>query len=52
MSGDGDHTLEAMLDTAAELGLAYIAITDHAENLTINGVGKAEMLEKTGADPA
>lgn len=44
MSGDGDHPLEAMLDTAAEMGLEYIAITDHAENLTINGVGKDEML--------
>ncbi len=44
MSGDGDHPLEAMLDAAAELGLEYIAITDHAENLTINGVGKDEML--------
>ena len=44
MSGDGDHSLEAMLDAAAALGLEYIAITDHAENLTINGVGKDEML--------
>ena len=44
MSGDGDHSLEAMLDTAYEMGLEYIAITDHAENLTINGVGRAEML--------
>ena len=44
MSGDGDHSLEAMLDTAYEMGLKYIAITDHAENLTINGVSKTEML--------
>ncbi len=44
MSGDGDHSLEAMLDGAAALGLEYVAITDHAENLTINGVGKEEML--------
>ena len=44
MSGDGDHSLEAMLDAAVTLGLEYIAITDHAENLTINGVGKGEML--------
>ena len=44
MSGDGDHSLEAMLDAAAGMGLEYIAITDHAENLTINGVGKDEML--------
>ena len=44
MSGDGDHSLVAMLDAAVEAGLEYIAITDHAENLTINGVGKEEML--------
>ena len=44
MSGDGDHSLEAMLDATAQLGMEYMAITDHAENLTINGVGKDEML--------
>lgn len=44
MSGDGDDSLEAMLDAAAGLGLEYVAITDHAENLAINGVGRAEML--------
>ena len=44
MSGDGDDSLEAMLDTAAGMGLGYIAVTDHAENLAINGVGRPEML--------
>ena len=44
MSGDGDDSLEAMLEAAAGMGLEYIAITDHAENLAINGVGRAEML--------
>ncbi len=44
MSGDGDDSLEAMLDAAADLGLEYVAITDHAENLVINGVGRTEML--------
>ena len=44
MSGDGDDPLEAMLDRASALGLEYIAITDHAENLAINGVGRPEML--------
>ena len=44
MSGDADDPLEAMLDTAAARGLEYIAITDHAEDLVINGVGKPEML--------
>ena len=44
MSGDGDDPLEAMLDKASALGLDYIAITDHAEDLAINGVGRPEML--------
>lgn len=44
MSGDADDSLEAMLDAAAGLGLEYVAITDHAENLVINGVGRTEML--------
>lgn len=44
MSGDGDDSLEAMLDAASDLGLEYVAITDHAENLAINGVGRGEML--------
>ena len=44
MSGDGDDPLEAMLDKASSLGLEYVAITDHAEDLAINGVGKPEML--------
>ena len=44
MSGDGDDPLEAMLDRASALGLEYIAITDHAEDLAINGVGRPEML--------
>ena len=44
LSGDGDHSLEAMLDAAAGMGLEYIAITDHAENLVINGASRGEML--------
>ena len=48
MSGDGDDTLEAMLDKASALGLEYLAITDHAEDLAINGVGRAEMLAQRG----
>lgn len=46
MSGDGDDSLEDMLDTAAARGLAYIAITDHAEDLSINGSTREEMLEQ------
>lgn len=44
MSGDGQDSLEAMLDRAAAKGLEYVAITDHAEDLAINGVGREEML--------
>ena len=33
-----------MLDAAAGMGLEYIAITDHAENLVINGASRGEML--------
>ena len=44
LSGDGDHSLEAMLAAAAEMGLEYIAVTDHAENLAINGASREQML--------
>ncbi|MBW3658597.1 MAG: DNA polymerase/3'-5' exonuclease PolX, partial [Actinobacteria bacterium] len=43
-SGDGRDTMEAMVAAAAERGLVYLAITDHAENLTINGIDRAGML--------
>ena len=46
MSGDGEDTLEAMVAGAASRGLEYVAITDHAEGLPINGVGRAEMLDQ------
>jgi DNA polymerase (family 10) len=45
-SGDGRSTLDAMLDAASARGLEYVAITDHAENLTMNGLSRAEMLEQ------
>lgn len=44
LSGDGEHSLEAMLAAAAEMGLEYIAVTDHAENLAVNGASREEML--------
>ncbi|MXZ06089.1 MAG: DNA polymerase/3'-5' exonuclease PolX [Acidimicrobiia bacterium] len=44
MSGDGQEPLQAMLDKAVAKGLEYIAITDHAEDLAINGVGREAML--------
>jgi len=44
MSGDGRASLDEMVSAAAARGLEYLAITDHAENLTINGVGIGAML--------
>jgi DNA polymerase (family X) len=46
LSGDGRASLEEMVQGAVERGLQYLAITDHAENLTINGVGRDAMLEQ------
>jgi DNA polymerase (family 10) len=43
-SGDGKATLEQMLDAAAAKGYAYWAVTDHAENLTMNGLSRERML--------
>lgn len=45
-SGDGRATLEEMVRRAADRNLEYLAITDHGENLTINGIGRVEMLEQ------
>ena len=46
MSGDGRASLEDMVAAAVERGLDYVAITDHAENLSINGVSREAMLEQ------
>lgn len=45
-SGDGRASLEQMVEAVIERGLDYLAITDHAENLTINGVSRQQMLEQ------
>lgn len=45
-SGDGRATIEAMVAAAAGRGLHYFALTDHAEKLTINGIGRAAMLDQ------
>ena len=45
-SGDGRSSLTAMLDAASEWGLEYVAITDHAENLTMNGLSRDELLDQ------
>lgn len=43
---DGLATLEEMVAAAAARGYTYFTITDHAENLTMTGVGKDKMLEQ------
>jgi DNA polymerase (family 10) len=46
LSGDGRDSLEAMVAAAVDTGLDYLAITDHAEDLRINGVSKTAMLDQ------
>jgi len=43
-SGDGKATLVQMLDAAAAKGYAYYAVTDHAENLSMNGLSRERMV--------
>lgn len=45
-SGDGRSSMIEMLDAAVARGLQYIAITDHAEDLVINGLSRERMLEQ------
>ncbi len=42
-SGDGRSTLTEMLDAAVARGLEYVAITDHAEDLVMNGLSRESM---------
>jgi DNA polymerase (family X) len=46
LSGDGRDPLEALVAAAVARGLDYLAITDHAENLRMNGVSRQAMLEQ------
>jgi DNA polymerase (family X) len=43
-SGDGKVGLEEMVAAAADRGYAYWAVTDHAENLVMNGLSRERML--------
>lgn len=45
-SGDGRSTMSEMLDAAVSRGLDYVSITDHAENLSMNGLSRKRMLEQ------
>lgn len=44
LSGDGREPLERMVEAAAARGYSYLAITDHGEDLTINGATRRQML--------
>lgn len=43
LSGDGRSTLEEVLEHASGLGYEYLAITDHAEDLAINGATRLHL---------
>jgi DNA polymerase (family 10) len=43
LSGDGKSPLEDIVDSAAERGYEYLAITDHAENLAMSGVSREQL---------
>ena len=45
-SGDGRSPMSEMLDAAVSRGLDYIAVTDHAEDLAVNGLSRERMLEQ------
>src|SRR5262249_19342679 len=43
LSADARSDLEAVLEAAAARGYAYLATTDHAQNLAINGATRDEL---------
>ncbi|HSF86036.1 MAG TPA: DNA polymerase/3'-5' exonuclease PolX [Acidimicrobiia bacterium] len=45
-SGDGRSSLDDMVAAAAARGLEYLAMTEHAENLAINGLSRDEVLQE------
>jgi DNA polymerase (family X) len=46
LSGDGKSTLEEIVAAAAERGYAYLAVTDHGEDLAFNGVSRERLGEQ------
>lgn len=44
LSGDGRAPLEEMVEAAHRRGYRYVAITDHGEDLAINGADRTRML--------
>jgi DNA polymerase (family 10) len=49
LSGDGRSSLRQMVEVAAARGYDYLAITDHGEDLAINGSTAEEFLDHRGA---
>lgn len=47
-SGDGRSPLEQVLERAALRGYGYLAITDHGEDLVMNGISRDQLLEQRG----
>jgi DNA polymerase (family 10) len=43
LSGDGKSALEDVVRSAASRGYEYLAITDHAENLAMNGISREQL---------
>lgn len=48
LSGDGEDSLGEMIEGCVARGYEYLAITDHAEDLTINGASREQMVEQRG----
>jgi DNA polymerase (family 10) len=48
-SGDGRSPMEDMLDAIHDRGLEYVVITDHAEDLVMNGLSREEVLAQREA---
>ena len=48
-SGDGRSTLAEMAAAAAARGLCYLAVTDHGEDLGLNGVSRERLLAQRAA---
>lgn len=44
LSGDGKSSLEEVVKSAADRGYAYLAITDHGEDLAFNGVSRERLV--------
>ncbi|HUG84970.1 MAG TPA: helix-hairpin-helix domain-containing protein, partial [Euzebya sp.] len=45
-SGDGKASLEDMIAGAAAKGYTYWAVTDHAEDLSLNGLSRQQVLDR------